>query len=236
MKLFRIAVLALLGALVLAFVAFGLPESAESAADAAEQGITVSGLGTVEAVPDEARFSFAVTTRGPTAKAASTANAALMQKVIAALRAAGVPEADIRTEQVTVYGRESFEDGEPQGHQAQNSVSVKLPTAGAGKVVDAAVAAGATDVSGPMFDRSDREVLYRQALGKAVEAARVKADAIGEAANVSVGDVTRVVEGGTSDEPVMYEAMAAPKAAADTPVEPGTEEIQATVTVTFAVG
>ena len=73
--------------------AVGLPDLA-GAQDAApaEDSITVNGVGTVEAVPDEAQMSFGVDTRRPTAQAAVAANADAMRKVINALRQAGARE------------------------------------------------------------------------------------------------------------------------------------------------
>jgi uncharacterized protein len=112
-------------------------------------------------------------------------------------------------------------------------VSVKVASNRAGAIVDLAVASGATNASGPSFDVSDREALYRDALRLAVTEARKKAEAIAGAGGVSVGDVTRVVEAG-AEGPTMYLATA--ERAQSTPVEPGQEEIQATLTVTFAVG
>jgi uncharacterized protein len=230
----RIVVAAVVGAALLALAAVAWPQGAVSAADEAEDGITVTAVGSVDAVPDRAQLLFGVTTDGATAKEASTANAARMTKLIDALEEAGVRTKDIRTENVSVSRRHSPTGEELPGFTAENSVSVTVASARAGAIVDLAVASGATTTSGPSFDVSDREALYRDALGAAVEEARKKAEAIAAAGGVSVGDVTRVVEGGGAGPPVYLEAAA--NRAAATPIEPGQEEVRATVTVTFAVG
>jgi hypothetical protein len=62
-----------------------------------------------------------------------------------------------------------------------------------GDVIDAAVAAGANNVSGPSLARDDQDKLYRDALEKAVANAREKAAALARAAGVSLGSV-RVAE------------------------------------------
>lgn len=231
----KLWVAALVGAaaLVSAFVAW--PDSATSAADAAEEGITVTAVGSVEAVPDRAELVFGVTTNGATAEEASRANARQMRGLIDALKTAGVRTEDIRTQSVSVSPRHSPEGKQLPGFTAENSVSVKVASARAGAIVDLAVANGATNTSGPSFDVSDRDELYRDALAGAVREARKKAEAIGAAGGVSVGDVTQVVEGGEAGPPVFLEATARDRATT-TPVEPGQEEIQATLTVTFAVG
>lgn len=229
----RIAVAVALGASLLVFAAVAWPEGASSAADEAEDGITVTGVGRVKAVPDRAELSFGVTTEGATAKEASTANAERMTELIDALKAAGVRSEEIRTEHVSVSPRRSPMGKRLPGFVAENSVSVQVDADRAGAIVDLAVENGATNASGPSFDVSDRDALYRDALRAAVREAREKAEAIASAGGVSVGDVTRVVEGGSA-EPAVY--LEAAQRASATPIEPGQEEVQATVTVTFAVG
>jgi uncharacterized protein YggE len=234
MKPTRILVIALLAATLIAVVLVSRPEGASSAAsDQAEDGITVVATGTVEAVPDRAELTFSVTTEGSSSKAALAANAARTNRLISALKSAGLADRDIRTQQVAVSPRYGEGGQKLDQFTAENTITVKVESKRAGAIVDLAVENGATNVSGPTFDRTDREVRYRDALKEAVGLAREKAEAIAEAGSISVGDVTKVVEGAV-DQPVGF-AEAARSSAQGTPVEPGTEEIQATVTVTFAV-
>jgi uncharacterized protein len=229
----RLWIAVLVGAAVVAGLLVAWPGSATSAADAAEEGITVTGIGTVEAVPDRAELSFGVTMEGATAKEASTANAERMTQLIDALKTAGVRSEDIRTQNVSVSPRHSPMGKRLPGFVAENNVSVQVDSDRAGAIIDVAVSNGATNASGPSFDVSDRDALYRDALQEAVREARKKAEAIATAGGVSVGDVTRVVEG-ESAEPAFYLETA--QRASATPIEPGQEEVQATVTVTFSVG
>ena len=121
-----------------------------------------------------------------------------------------------------------------QGYVAQNSVSATIAElAQAGAVIDAAVAAGANQVYGPSLSRGDQAELYRRALRAALDDARADAQVLAAAANVSLGRVTAVVEGG-APQPLPYAADQA-RAAESTPVEPGTQQVTATVTVTFSV-
>jgi uncharacterized protein YggE len=98
--------------------------------------------------------------------------------------------------------------------------------------VDAAVAAGANSVYGPSLDRSDADELANQALADAVADARQKAEALAKAADGSLGRVISVTEGGASAPPIPYAARES-ALATDVPIEPGTQEIQASVTVVF---
>jgi uncharacterized protein YggE len=187
----------------------------------------------VRTVPDRAQFSFGVTTQGATASGAVTANAALARKLIAALEAAGVAEADIQTESVTLSPSFSDDGRTIVGYTATNNVSAMLRELGrAGSVVDTAVEAGANQVSGPSLVRSDQEALYRTALGAAIANARAKADALAGASGVSVDSIRSVVEGSAAGPP---EPLARADMAASTPIEPGAQTIQADVTVEFAV-
>ena len=113
-------------------------------------------------------------------------------------------------------------------------MSAKTKIARAGALIDAAVAAGANTVNGPTLDVSDRDARYRDALGKAVEDARAKAAALARAGGFGVGQVSSVTEQAASGAPVpVYEAAAAKSNA--TPIEPGTQDVTADVTVTFRI-
>jgi uncharacterized protein YggE len=104
----------------------------------------------------------------------------------------------------------------------------------AGPILDAAVGAGATETSGPSFDRNDRDALYRNALKAAFANARAKAATLAGEAGASLGRVLRIEESPVvSGGPMPMEQRAA--ADSSTPVEPGTQEVQATVSVTFSL-
>lgn len=233
MKPIRIAALVVVGAAVVALAGVGRPEPA-GGAEEPTAGITVTGIGTVNAVPDEATFSLGVQSEGSTAREALAANSERMRRVIAALKAAGVAKEDIQTQDVSISP--SYEDeGRVSGYTARNSVSARIrDLAKAGAVLDAATNAGANEIYGPMLDRSDREELQAKALRSAVEDARSKAEALADAAGVSLGDVTAIREG-FAGGPEPYFATTLAKTDASAPIEPGKQDIQATVTVTFGI-
>lgn len=194
-------------------------------------GITAQGTGSVTAVPDRATMSFGVETQGATARAALTANAEAMRRMLAALKAAGAD--DLKTQSVSLSPR-YVDKGAVEGYVATNTVSATVnELEQVGDIIDAAVDAGANQVYGPSLAREDQTELYREALKRAVAEARGNALAIASAANVSLGRVISVVEGGTTGPPMPYALDRA--AVESTPIEPGTQEISATVTVTFAV-
>jgi len=233
MKRFRwILPLALLLLAASAIAGVAQPHFGRGATSAAAgKTITVTGNGTVTSVPDRAEMGFSIETRAKTATAALGQNAAEAAKVIAALKDAGVADADIQTSQVSLSPQTTQDGVTIIGYSASNSISVRSAIASAGKLIDTAVAAGATSVSGPSLSLSDQAGLYRDALKKAVADAKLKAQALADSAGLTLGAAQSITEGSTATPLPMAGKLGAPDS---TPIEPGTQDVQATVTVTYA--
>jgi uncharacterized protein len=211
--------------------AVSLPGPASSAA-AESGGITVQGTASLISVPDRAELSFGVESQGQTARAALSANAAEMRRVLAAVKAAGGTE--LKTQSVSLSPRYN-ERNEVQAFVATNTVSATIKEIEkAGALIDAAVNAGANQVYGPSLTRGDQSGLYRSALKAAVADARASAQALASASNLSLGRITAIVEGGGAPQPVPFAAEKAMDAGS-TPIEPGTQQVSALVSVTFSV-
>ncbi len=193
--------------------------------------ITVNGNGSITAVPDRATFQFSIETHAKTASAALTQNSTDATAVIAALKSAGVSSANIQTSQVSLQPQSSQDGTTIIGYAASNSVTVRTALASAGKIVDAAVGAGANGVSGPSLDVADQASLYRDALHKAVDNAKLKAQALADATGLSLGAVVTVTEGGSATPFPIGDKMSA---VGGVPIEAGTQQIQASVTITYA--
>ena len=230
MKLVKLGLVAAALAGAVAFAGVGRPDFARGSGPAGRT-VTVTGTGSVESVPNRAGLSVGVSSDAATARAALAANADKAANVIEALRAAGVARVDLQTTDVTVSPR--WDDrGRQNGFTAHSSVRVDVASVTrAGAILDAAVGAGATETSGPSFDRSDRSELYRNALKAAFADARGKAATLAGEAGASLGAVQRIEES-PGVQPMPLFAAARESA---TPVEPGTTEVQATVTVTFSL-
>lgn len=211
----------------------GRPSPARGAAAGQPSVVTTTGHGDVTAVPDQAVVTAGASTRAATASVALAQNAQSMQQVIAALKHAG--GTDVQTQEVSLEPQ-TDEQGTVTGYVAQNTVSAKAAIADAGALVDAAVAAGANTVEGPGLAVSDQDALYRKALADAMADARAKADALARAGGFAVGAVYAVTEQGAAPPPpVVWQAVGAARTAA-TPVEPGTQDVTADVTVSFRIG
>lgn len=223
-----------IAAVAVALLAGGA-DAATTQASPSGDTVTVTGTGTATGVPDEASFDFTVQTKGKTASAALAQNGTATQAVVSAVEAAGVPEANIQTQQVSLDPLTSSNGTTIIGYTASNTITVsKLAIATSGAIVDAAVGAGATDVSGPSLDISSQDALYASALKAAVAQARSKAQVLAGATGHTLGDAVTIVEGSAAT-PLPFSVGAA-KSPGNTPIEPGTQQIQATVTITYGLG
>jgi uncharacterized protein len=227
-------ILLLAGVLLVAAAIAGVaqPRLGRSATPSAGTVITVTGDGTVDATPDRASFGFGVTTQASTAAQALSRNARQARVIIAALKRAGVGASDIQTTDVSLWPQTRANGREIVGYTASNAVNVTVPLGRSGDVVDAVVRAGADSVDGPNLDTADKSSLYSRALKQAVADARMRAKAIADASGLTLGAVVKVREGGQPSS--IYYGPVAERAGAAPPIEPGTQEIQASVTVTYS--
>ena len=221
----------LLVAAALAGVGRPAPARGAPAQTAQPSLVTTNGHGDVTAVPDQAVVSAGVDTRAATAAAALGQNAQVMQRVVAALEHAG--GSDLQTQEVSL-DPQTDDQGNVTGYVAQNTVGAKAKIADAGALIDAAVAAGANTVGGPSLAVSDSDALYRRALALAVADARAKAQALAQAGGFTVGPVYSVTEAGSQTPQPLMQAAAVPSAST-TPVEPGTQDVTADITVSFLI-
>jgi uncharacterized protein YggE len=213
-------------ALVVALAGVGRPETARGDS-AAPDTVTTTGHGSVSVVPDRATVTAGVHTQAATAAAALAQNSAEMNDVGAALKSHG--GSNLQTQTVSLQPQTNAQ-GRVTGYAADDQVSADAAIAAAGKLIDAAVGAGANTVDGPSLSVSDREGAYEKALAQAVANARDKARALGAAGGFGVGPVSSVTEESQAPQPIAFGAAAK---SAGTPVEAGTQEVTADVTVAF---
>ena len=228
-RLLSLTLLTLAVLAVAAFAGIGRPDTARGET-ATPDTVTTLGHGVVTLAPDEATVTAGVHTQAASAADALAQNAKLMNEVIAALKAAG--GSGLQTQQVSLYPQQN-EQGQVTAYVADDSVAATTKIAGAGALVDAAVQAGANTVSGPSLSISDRDARYREALGKAVDDARAKAEALAKAGGFGVGVVSSVTEQSADVPRPVFDAAVAKSAS--TPVEAGTQDVTADVTVTFRI-
>ena len=233
MKPFRLAALGAGIAAVVLFAGIGRPDRASGDnPTTAAHSISVTGTGAATGTPTQALFSFGVSTRGSTAAQALAANSTAMRKLIDALKGAGIPDTSLQTTSVSLSPLTSDSGDQIVGYTASNSVSATIANISrAGAIVDVAVAAGANQVDGPNLSVADQTTLYSSALKAAIADARAKAQVLADASGLHVGAVASVVENGGSS-PVVFDA-AKVAATPGPPIQAGTQQINASVTVVF---
>src|SRR5690554_5069792 len=141
--------------------------------------LSVSARAEASRVPDVASLSAGVVTQAADANAALKANSAQMSKVVATIRAAGVPERDVQTSGISIQPQYRYAENQSPvitGYQASNTVNIKVRDIGRlGEVLDALVASGANQVNGPNFEIGEPEAVYDEARQAALELAQARA-------------------------------------------------------------
>jgi uncharacterized protein YggE len=228
-------VLLISGVLLVAAAIAGVAQPSKGgAANPSTTTVTVSGNGTANATPDKASFNFGVTTNAATASAALSKNSDQANAIIDALKSSGVDSSDIQTSQVSLWPQTSNDGTTITGYQASNTVTVTAPVAKSGDLVDAAVSHGANNVDGPNLSVSDTSVAYAAAMKKAVADAQTKAQAIAAASGLTLGGIVHISDDGSSTPgPIPYAMMDSAVAKAP-PIEAGSQQIEASVTVTYS--
>lgn len=207
--------------------------------------LRVSAQAEAGRAPDVASLSTGVVTQAADANAALRANSAQMEKVMAAIRAAGVAARDIQTSGINLNPQYRYEENQPPaitGYQASNTVSIKVRDLGKlGDVIDALVASGANQVNGPSFEIDEPEAVYDEARRAALQKARDRAAMYAETLGLRVRRIVSVSDGGSGDFRPLQQIqvtgsrmMAAD--AAKAPVSPGESTLSATLEVVFELG
>jgi uncharacterized protein YggE len=156
--------------------------------------IITSGTGTVTLPPDRAVLRVEVMTADSSAAGATIANGPLVASVDSALRVVGLSEAAIRPVGFTLSQRRDPTGQEPpSGYEARTALEVRVDDVNAlGRILDAAIEAGATGVPSISFRSDSIAVARRRALATAVAAARDDAETLALAAGGRLGPLLLV--------------------------------------------
>jgi uncharacterized protein YggE len=170
-----------------------------SNAEFATTTLDLSATGEVSVPPDHATLDLGVTIQAPNAAAAVRQDAQTMTQVLAALKAQGVADRDVRTSGLSVQPQYIFAPNTPRrlnGYEAANRVTVTVQDPSRlGALVDAAVAAGANDVGGIAFALKDPQAVQDEARLEAVKALAARADLYAKAAGYRVARLVNLTEG-----------------------------------------
>lgn len=233
----------LLAALMLGAAAMPAPAAAQQASitqTIAGSRLDINATGEVTRVPDVAVISAGVASRAPTATAALQQTANRMERVLAALKRAGIADRDIQTSNVNLNAEYRYPANQsPQlvGYTASNTVTIRFRDIGnSGKILDALVSEGANQINGPSLVVDKPEAALDEARAKAIAVGRARADLYARSLGMRVVRVVAVNESGGSypvppPMPMMVRMEAA--AQADTKVDPGEQKLQVNLAMTF---
>jgi len=210
-----------------------------NAADTAnDRTMTVQGTGSVLVDPDIALITVGVMTSDADAATAQDQNDAVMAEVITAIQEAGVEEKDIETTQYSAYPRYNYDTSynEVIGFEVTHMVRVTIRDIDAvGQVLKAANRAGANQSYDISFDVEDRDSAYQEALTKAIENAKAKAQAMAGPSGITLGNPASISEGGTAGVYGDSRAYAEEYGAGGVPAQSGRLEVGASVTIVYDI-
>jgi uncharacterized protein YggE len=203
---------------------------------AAERGIVVTGAGRVALRPDTGVIDVGVEARSARLADATGEVERKMRDVVAAVKGLGVRDADVRT---TVYAVEPI--AEPRqagdasarivGYRVSNVVQVRARAVDTlGKIVDAAVTAGANVVRNIHFTLDDPSRAEADARALAMQDATARARQVAAAAGVRLGRLLAVSEA-SPPRPVARMTMATMAG----PIEPGQLEVTVSLEARYAI-
>ncbi|HEU5482607.1 MAG TPA: SIMPL domain-containing protein [Sphingomicrobium sp.] len=202
--------------------------------------LDITATGEVSRVPDIAIINAGVVTRATTAGAAIQQNATRMERVIAALKSAGIADRDIQTSSINLNPEYRYEENKPPqlvGYSASNQVTIRFrDIRNSGRILDALVAQGANQINGPTMTIEHPEAALDEARAKAIAAGRARAELYARALGKQVARVILVSESSFSHPvppPMPYQAMAARAESADTKIEPGEQKLQVNLSMVF---
>jgi len=195
--------------------------------------MTLIGKGLVTAEPDIAVLRLGVETTGADLTTAQEENARLSEAILQALRQLGIE--DIQTFQYSINKLIEYENSNriDKGYSVRNILEIRTDqTEQLGLIIDTAVHSGANVVDLVSFEVSDTYAYYLQALNLAVINAWDKAKSIAETLGLTYVPVPRrIIENETM--PVPFRTIGLKEGFITTPIEAGTQRIEASVSVTF---
>ncbi len=196
--------------------------------------------GRVTRTPDVAELSGGVVTLAPTAAAAMADNGRAMNRVVAAIRKAGIADRDIQTQGVGLQPQYRYDNNSPPvltGYQATNTVAFRVRKVGdTGTLLDALVGAGANQITGPNFTIADSAGALDEARAQAVAAARARAVLYAKAAGLRVRRIASISETGAVEpgpRPMLMARGIAADAASTAPIVPGEVALVVNVAIAF---
>jgi len=208
----------------------------------------VIGSATTQTKPDKVIVSLGVETTNAKAKTALTTNSELMNKIINALKIAGVNENETSTSSFTITPNRDYtidkDQGKLVGFTVSNSIQIDSYNVNdSSEWIDISVASGANNVNGIYFSVSDKKLegikneLLKEAIGNAREKADIAASALGlKITGIKTVNIDRATPFLTGPMSYGVELLKSDAASPSTPIIAGEQDISMTVNIIFLLG
>ena len=251
-KINQILVAVMLGMIILSLAAYAVYTGRSATLVRDTASITIDGEGEVRVSPNIAQFSFTVTTKDKTADAAQSSTSAKMTGIIGAIKAAGVEDKDIKTDDFNIYPHYPLENPilcsdticppsqelKPDGFEASQTVTVKVrDLTKVGMLVAEATKKGATGIGGIGFSIEDKKPNQAVARDMAMADANAKAQKIAQGLNLKIKRVTSFYENSDPGTPYAggYEMDAKALSSTEPLLPSGEQTIKSSISVTYEV-
>ncbi len=236
----RLGLVVVLGLGVIGFVGCTSTDT-NSVTNSQQQGIWVSGEGTVTVIPDIVNLNLGIQAQEASVAQAQSESSQAMNRVMTTLKTKGVADKDIQTQHFSIQKVTRWDDKNQKevviGYMVTNLVNARIRAVDkVGTIIDAVAAVGGdlTQINSISFSVDKPETYYGDARVKAMADAEAKAKQLASLSGIVLGKPTYISEGTQLPAPIVPIIKA--EAAAPTPISPGETEISLTIQVVYAIG
>ncbi len=211
---------------------------------ATQRTLSVNGAGQVSVTPDIAYIYIGVHTEKGSASDAVDENNKVANRVMQALKDAGVDAKDIRTDYFSIWPFDKYDSmtGMATGEKyygVDNTVYVTVrDLESLGSLLDDAIAAGATTINSIQFDVADKDSALVDAREAAMQNAKDQAVELAGLAGLELGEIQNISFYDSAPYPVYSGyGMGGGGGAAESsvPIQPGQMTLQVTVSLTYSI-
>lgn len=220
----------------------------ENVGESSDGKVTITSRETVKVTPDMAKIVYGITTENEDSQVCQQENTEKLNAVLEYLKGQGFEEKSIQTSGYSMDTRYDWSGNKqtPIGYEMRSQVTLSdVPMDRVGSLLSDTVASGANEIQSVSYYSSGYDDAYQQALTKAVESARAKAETLAAAGGQKIGIVLGIQEYGdyqygryiTAAVSMSSKGAGAAEtaAASDMGVMPGEMEVTAQINVDFSL-
>jgi uncharacterized protein len=207
--------------------------------------LTVTGQGTVSRAPDLATVALTIVTNDDNSSRALSENNSRYAALLAKLGAIGIAANDVTSTSIQSYfnprpsAHGEINTGGIYGFVVTRNVEINVAAlTQTGAAIDAATAAGATQINGVTYGFRDRRAVERAALAAAVADAYAQAEAIAAAAHVQIVRILHIgneAPAGRFAAPLAMTMARKAEAPVPTTINPSDLQVAGSVSVTYII-